>query len=112
MIRIWDISAMEHLIICEENRLKSKVKKLQAEKSEISELHEQVSKMSQMYEKLILGLEKSTDKHQINDIIESNFEAGAPKPSVRQDGVFIQKTDAFEKFIKNAGYTFDKEIDV
>jgi integrase len=106
------LSAMEHLIICEENRLKSKVKKLQAEKSEISELHEQVSKMSQMYEKLILGLEKSTDKHQINDIIESNFEAGAPKPSVRQDGVFIQKADAFEKFIKNAGYTFDKEIDV
>ena len=68
--------------------------------------------MSQMYEKLILGLEKSTDKHQINDIIESNFKTGAPKPSGGQDGVFIQKTDAFEKFIKNAGYVFDKEIDV
>jgi integrase len=42
------LSVMDALTINQENRLKSKVKKLQAEKSEISELHEQVSKMSQM----------------------------------------------------------------
>jgi integrase len=91
---------------------KQRETELEAMKEQFNNMQDQVSKMSLMYEKLILSLEKSTDKHQINDIIESNFEAGAPKPSVSQDGVFIQKTDAFEKFIKNAGYTFDKEIDV
>ena len=56
-----------------------KENELMTMKEQFNNMQDQVSKMSLMYEKLILSLEKSTDKHQINDIIESNFEAGAPK---------------------------------